>query len=253
MRRVLSGLVVAALLGTVAGARPAEDEMKALLIRAFKAHGGEDAIRKYRASRSICKGKIKLGGIGEVEFVEEVATMLPDKFKESMRLDIGGRTGLLLTLVDGDKVSIEADGMPVPLTDEVRKALKDARYLMKVARLGTLIKDRFYEFTALGETRVQGKQVVGVRISCKGHKNVNLYFDKETALLAKVEHRTIDPTTRKEVTEERIILEYKMGKEGVPYPKKAVIKHDGEIYLEAEVLAFEFLEKLDDDVFTLAR
>jgi hypothetical protein len=249
----MTALLLAVLLGGIAGAGSPEEEAKALLIRAIKAHGGEEALEKYRASRSWSKGKIKMAGLGEVEFIEEVATMLPNKFKELMRLECGGKTALLVTLVNGDKVSMACDGKAFPITNDLKKALQDAHHLMKISRLGTLLKDRSYEFAPLGEIKVEGKPAVGVRISARGKKDVNVYFDRETGLLAKVEHRTIDPTTRKEVTEERIILEYQKGKEGLPHPKKALIRHNGQKYLEAEVTEVELLEKLDDSVFEAAR
>ena len=47
-----------------------------------------------------------------------------------------------------------------------------------------------------------------MRVSVKDKKDVSLYFDKETGLLAKMEYRGSDPGTGKEINEERIITEY---------------------------------------------
>jgi len=154
------------------------------------------------------------------------------------------------TRVNGDKVSITANGNDVPMTDSIKAAMKDVQHVIKVARLSALVKDKGYELSSAGEAKVNDAPAVGVRVSMKGQKDVTLYFDKKTNLLAKVEHRTVDAMTGNEVTEERIITEYQKSPEGLPAPKKVVVKRDGKDYLTAEVLEFKFLEKLDDSEFT---
>jgi len=95
---------------------------------------------------------------------------------------------------------------------------------------------------------VEGKAAVGVRVASKGRKDISLYFNKETGLLAKVEHRTIDPMNGNEITEERIITEYTKT-DGVPTPKKVTVNHDGNKYMEVEILETKRLEKLEDSEF----
>ena len=65
-----------------------------------------------------------------------------------------------------------------------------------------------------------------------------------------MEHRTVAPVTEMEVNEERIITEYGKSTDGIPTPKKVLIKHDGKKFLEAEVSELKLLEKLDDSEFT---
>ncbi len=65
----------------------------------------------------------------------------------------------------------------------------------------------------------------------------------------KIEHRTTSPGGEAEVTEERIILEYQKGPEGLMVPKKVLVKHDGKTFLEATVEEYTPLEKIDDSEF----
>jgi len=51
------------------------------------------------------------------------------------------------------------------------------------------------------------------------------------------------------VTESRVIKEYAKDNNGVPYPKKTVVLHDGKTFLESENVEHKFLEKLDDAEF----
>ena len=89
---------------------------------------------------------------------------------------------------------------------------------------------------------------MGIKVSTNGHKDINLYFDKETGLMVKMEHRTLDLQTQQEVAEERILLEYQdVG--GLKTAKKVLINHDGKKYLEAEVTEVKLEDKIDDSEF----
>src|SRR6516164_5065377 len=182
MRRTLLPLLsIGLLLGLTAGSRAADDDPKAVLAKAIKAHGGEEALTKYKATQSKTKGKLfNLPVIGEAEFTQEAASMLPDKAKETMTLDVGGQKVNVVTIMNGDTFSIESAGMDVPITDDIKKALKGAQYMMKVARLVSLVKDKDYELSALGEVKVEDKPAVGVQVKSKGHNDISLFFYKDT-------------------------------------------------------------------------
>lgn len=243
---------LAAVLSAVAllapAVRAADDDPKAVVARAIKAHGG-DALKKFQAARSKSKGKLTIPALGEVEITQETAMMLPDKFREDLEFSVGGQKVSVSTRGNGDEFAIEANGKAVEITDSIKAALKDARHMMTVARLTKLPGDAKYELSTAGEGTVEGKTVVGVRVACKGEKDVNLYFDKETGLLTKIERRTVESMSGNEITEERIVAEYQKTPEGLPMPKKVVVKHDGKSFLEAEVLEVKVLEKIDESEF----
>jgi hypothetical protein len=244
MRTSLFATLIGALLLTT-GAR-AEDDAKAIVTKAIKAHGGEENQAKFKAGQTKAKGKIEL--LGGLEFTQEVSYMLPDKFKETVDMEIMDQKLHVVTIVNGAKVSIVANDQEVPVDDKVKEVLKNAGHAMKVGRLLPLINEKGFELTTLGEVKVDGKAAVGVRVASKGEKDISLYFNKETGLLAKVEYRTVDPMSGNEITEERIITEY--GKtDGVPTAKKVLVNHDGNKYMEVEFLEIKRLEKLEDSEF----
>jgi hypothetical protein len=245
MRTCLFASLVGVLLLT-AGAR-AQEDAKAIIVKAIKAHGGEEATSKYLASQTRAKGKIEL--LGGLEFTQESSFMLPNKFKEAVEMEVMGQKVRVISVFNGDKITIEANGQEVPVDDKMKEMIKGTTYAMKVGRLVPLIKEKEFELSAIGEVKVDGKAAVGVRVAHKGEKDISLYFNKETGLLAKVEHRTVDPMTGNEITEERIITEYTKT-DGVPTPKKVVVNHDGNKFMEAEILETKRLEKLDDSEFT---
>ncbi len=230
-------------------ARPrAADEPKDILEKAIKAHGGAEVLTKNKAAQVKAKGKIDVPGVGEVEFTQETAYMIPNKFKESLELKVAGQNISILTLVNGDKMSIEVNGKEIDVDDKVKDALKAVGPLLQIGRLVPL-RDKKYELSIIGDDKVEGKKVVGIRVSAKDQKDVSAYFDKETGLLTKLEYRTVDVGSGNEINEERIITEYSKNKAGIPQPKTVLIKRDGKKFLEAEVLEMNMLEKLDDSEF----
>jgi hypothetical protein len=249
MFRTLALISTVGLLALGTSVRAADDLPKDVIARAIKAHGGEEVLTKNKAATSKGKGKINIPGAGEVEFTQETAHMLPDKFKESIQLSIGGQNISVLTLVNGDKISIEAMGMDVKLDDKMKETMNNVGNMMKVGKLVPLLKDKEYELSLIGEEKVEDMPAIGVRVTAKGKKDVNLYFDKKTNLLVKLEYRSTDPFTQKEINEERIIAEYGKNKDGIPVPKKVVVKHDSQKFLEIEVTEMEFHEKLDESEF----
>jgi hypothetical protein len=109
-------------------------------------------------------------------------------------------------------------------------------------------KDMLFDLSALPEIQVEGKAAVGVRVRSRGHKDINLYFDKKTYLLVKVQRRMDDQISPEEVNEERFLTEYQ-DVQGIKTPKKCVVFRDGKKYLDMEVVEAKYLEKVDDREF----
>jgi hypothetical protein len=138
--------------------------------------------------------------------------------------------------------------MDQELPEKVLEELKEASYAIKAARLVPLLTDPMYTLSALGEVKVNDKPAVGVKVSSKGHRDISLYFDKDTGLLAKTESRKLDGQTMQEVDEERIVTEYQ-DVDGQKAAKKLVVNHDGKKFMELEVSDIKFLDKVDDSEF----
>jgi hypothetical protein len=241
-------LVVAAGLALVpAGRVLAQDDVRAVLDRAIKAHGGEEKINQIKAARIKSKGRLELGG--GLDFTQQITTQRPNKFREEMEFEVKGKQVKIITVFDGKKGAIQVNDKKLPLTDKITAALREAGQMMEMTRLVALRKKPF-ELAPLGEVRVNDMPAVGIRVSRKGANDVNLYFDKGTGLLAKLEHRTVDPLSGKELTEERIIKEYQKG-DGVATPKKVTVNRDGQPFLQVEVQEVRHLDAVDDGEFTL--
>ncbi len=243
MRKVIV-LIAASLI--VSGPLRGDEGSLAVVEKAIKAHGGEEKLAKLKAANLTAKGSLDIMG-QTFEFSQESWVMAPDKFKEKSELDIGGQKITVVTVMNGDKITLNANGMDVDLPDVMKDDLKDAVWLL---RFGTIagLKSKELQLSPLGESQVNNKPAIGVKVSAKGHKDVNLFFDKESGLLAKSERRALDFNTQQEMKEERFVSEYQEV-QGIKVPKKLLVHRDGQKFLEAEVTSAKYLEKLDDNIF----
>jgi outer membrane lipoprotein-sorting protein len=225
---------------------PAQDDAKAILDKAVKAHGGLDKLAKVKAQQSKAKGSVE-SPVGLIEFTQESWFQHPDKFKEVSHATVMGQQIDATTVYNGKEGWINVMGQTMALEGPLLEAAKDGIDTIGLARLAFL-GGKDYELTALGESKVNDRPVLGVKISRKGHKDVNLYFDKETNLLAKLEHRVKDPMGGAEVGEERIIVDYQ-DVDGMKVAMKATINRDGKKFMDIEVTDIKFTDKLDDGTF----
>ena len=102
--------------------RAADDDLKEIIAKAIKAHGGEEFLTKMRAAKLKAKGKINIPGEGELEFTQETAYMLPDKYRDGIDFSIIGADISVRTYVNGDKVILELNDKEIDMADKVKAA-----------------------------------------------------------------------------------------------------------------------------------
>ncbi len=229
----------------------AADNPKDILARAVKAHGGEEYLTKMLAAQSTEKGKMDIPGVGEIEFTSETSYMLPNQFKNVIEFEVMNQKLKVLSMLNKDKITVltTVAGQEIDSSDSVKEAFQHVPHILKVSQLAPLLKEKGYSFELIGEEKVDGKPALGVRVSAKGQKDVNLYFDKESALMVRMDYRSVDPMSNAEVSEERIMTDYKKNKDGIPIARKMLVKHDGKKFMEAEVIEMTYLEKLPESEF----
>jgi hypothetical protein len=238
--------VWAVALGLLPAAR-ADDGAAALALvdKAVRSHGGEANLARCPAVTAKMKGTFY--GLGlKAPFTGEFAAQGADRQRVVFEAEACGQAIRFVHVLCGDKCwnklgdeleELDADGVA------------DAREEAHAEWVATLVplKAKAYTLTSLGEVRIDQRPAAGVRVSSKGHRDVSLYFDKETGLLVKTESRVKDEGGG-EVTEETFLGGY----QDVQRTKQATtltVKRDGASYLEAELSEIKLAEKLDDTVF----
>jgi hypothetical protein len=183
-----------------------------------------------------------------VDVTGETFVQKPDKVKNVMNLDIMGKKIDVVTVFNGTKLWVSTMGQTKEIDDE--KILKAAKEEMQAEGAGSLVDylKAPYELSALGEVKVKGADAIGIRVSKKDQKDINLFFDKKSGLVVKSESRTIDGMTGEEITQEKYILDYQ-DKAGLKIAKRVEILRDGKAFMDITISEIQPLEKLDDTVF----
>jgi hypothetical protein len=247
MRQQLLGFVAVAVVLSTGPVASGQEDARAIIDKAVKAYGGADKLSKIKAMQIKGKGSIDL--LGGITYSQNVSVQLPDKFRDMMQMDVMGQQVTVTTVYDGTKGWIKVNDMETMDMDEnLLGIVKDAMYVLKLGQQVFVLKDKDFEISPLGEVKVNDRPAVGIKVSSKGHKDVNMYFDKETGLMSKFEHRTRDPMSSEEIAEERIVLEYQ-DVDGLKTAKRILVNRDGKKFTEAEIVEIKFLDKFEDADF----
>jgi len=175
-RLVLATGALGALLILAAFGRSGEDkDLRAIIDKAIAAHGGEANLAKFPALT--LKGTGKYYGMGEaIDYTVEIASQAR-QFRFSLDMTVMNFDLKVIAIVNGDKgwekVNDDVKEMPA---DELAEH-KDNMHSQAVVRLLPL-KDKDYKLSALGDVKVGDQPAVGVRVSRKGRRDVNLYFER---------------------------------------------------------------------------
>jgi hypothetical protein len=86
-------------------------------------------------------------------------------------------------------------------------------------------------------------------VSAEGHKDVRLYFDRQTNLLVAIERPGFDDLG-KPAEHWEYFSDFREAN-GLKYPTKTLIKQNGKRYLESETTEFKPLEKVDSREFQI--
>lgn len=248
MSHVRESLAAFAFLAAVSVPARADDaaDARAVVEKAVKAHGGQENLDKFPAHSLQFKGNFH--GMGQaIPMTGVVAVQGLEKQKLDVEVEAGGQKFRVVTVLDGDKgwtrMGDETNAMD---KDQVAEA-KEQAYAGWVATLAPL-KDKKFTLATIGETKIDQRPAVGVKVSCKGHRDVDLYFDKETMLLVKTETRVKDDGSGQEVTEESFAGEYK-DVQGTKQAMKFTVKRDGKLFVEGEATEYTLTDKLDPSTF----
>jgi hypothetical protein len=163
-----------------------------------------------------------------------------------MDMEVMGQKINVKVIFDGEKGWLNFNGTTMDAPEATIKEFKDGAHLMEVSKL-TGLGDKKYKIESLGESKVEDKPVLGIRVSTEGQRDVNLFFDKETYLILKTERRAVT-MTEQEVTEERINQSFDEV-EGLKIPKKVLVLRDGKKYVESEETETKVLDSIDKSEF----
>ncbi len=228
----------------------ANDQAMAVIDKAIQAHGGAATLSKFKAETWKTKGTM---GAGTVKYLAEYAFMAPDHYRFILDADLGAKRVQLLTFTDGKQAWELSGSQRTEMPKEKLGEFKQQVYVMWISSIVPL-KRKEFTLTLTPERRLGEQTVVGVKVVSPGRRDVVLFFDKSTGLLAGSETRVLDEFSefKKEVTQEVLVGDYEE-RNGRKYFTKLTLKREGRVLIEEELFDQKSFEKLDDSLFKLPK
>jgi hypothetical protein len=214
-----------------------QDDVREIIAKSIRAVGGEDALARNGA-RTWKEKAVFHSADADEKYEASYNAQWPDKFKVNI--------GEFTMVMHGDKGWVKTQSDTREMTQEEMEEHSEGLYSVWVMSLVPLGSNEF-NLSMLGEVKVDDRLTDGVKVSRKGHFDVNMYFDKETGLLVMAETQFKEARSGKEVIQESIFSGYK-DVSGIKSPTKVSIKRDNRLVVEASIEMTHF-ERLDEQVF----
>jgi hypothetical protein len=233
------------LLFSAGAARADEPDAKAMLDKATRAMKGEGKLARFGAGTF--KGKLTASEGGQQITANIEGTWQgTSQYRGELDIQEGGQNFKGVLVLNGEKGWFKGPDKTEEAPEGAAVFLREILYAGQMPLLVPGLAGKDYKLSLLGEVKIGDRNAVGLTVSHKDHKDVSLFFDKETGLPLKSEVRLTNPQG-KEVTMEFLYGDYKEF-EGVKLPAKVTIKfEDKEVTLE--VSEVKPADKLDAGLF----
>lgn len=223
----------------------AQEDARAVLTRAIKAHGGAEVIARYQARHIKVRGTLTANR--DLPFTHELYYQAPGQMRDVLTVEAEGKRSTIVYGFDGESGWIVIDGKPNALPEAMKLELKETAHLVRLSGLSSVLAPGT-EATLLPPIELAGRPALGVRLSTRGYRDIALYFDKQSGLLVKAEHQALDSATQKLIKEERFYSGWK-DVNGLRTPTHVEIFREGKKFMQADAMQLEVLEKLDVGLF----
>lgn len=241
MQRWLLSVVCGGVLTWGASAQ-ADDyaELKPLIEKGIEAAGGREKLTKRPVSLMKFSGVYHATG-NATPFTGRIVRQRGEK----SRIEVDN---VYTVVFNGSQGWIAANGAVNDLTTEQADNVKGDLHVERVTSLLPLGDDK-YTVTKLGETQVNGKPAVGLKVESAGQRTVELYLDKQSGLVVKRSAQTRSTEQGGAlVTEETVYTDYQTV-DGLKLASKSVSHRDGSKYVELDATQIEMAEKANDAEF----
>jgi hypothetical protein len=205
-RAVRPTLVLCFSLGII-GFVAAQEEPRDIIKRAIDAQGGEARLARPKASQIKVQGVVS--NLDGATFTGEGWQQFPGRIRMLVRLDVNGTKREVIHVRNGDRGWMRMDGGTQELDAKRLADLKRSEYVDRVTSLLELLKDKSFTLAGVGESKIEGKAAIGVKVTSKDHPDVYLSFDKATGHLIRMRYRAMDDNEGREVTHETSYHDYR--------------------------------------------
>lgn len=237
----VTAFFVVAAIGQAAQAGDEQQQARAIIARAIKAHGGAERLSQFPALSWEESGVYY--GLGQsTPYKASIAAHYPRRVKINVE-------NQYTAAVDGDRGWMTVQGQTRDLRKDLLEDRRDEQYTDWVTTLLPLRDNRF-KLGLIDDAFVETRPAAGVHVSWKDHHGIDLYFDKESGFLVKSEQRVKSQEQQgQEVTQQILLLEFE-DVQGIMMAHKTVTTRNGKPFLETTRTGMKRLEKLDNSLFS---
>jgi hypothetical protein len=249
MKRLFVAIFVPAVAVLLLGTSGRADSGKAgeaIVDKAIRALGGESKLKQIKVYSSKSSGKLHIGGT-ENPFTSKETTEGLNRSSQIFEAEFNGEKMKIISVVDGEKGWGKVGDQGQELDADKLANTKRATYLVGVSSNPLLLKEKGFKYEAAPDEKCEGKEAACIKGTGPDGKDFKVLFDKETGLPVMVSG-TIANFTGEEVTQEVIYKNYK-DFDGFKVATKVAIKHNGEKVVDADVVEFKRLDKVDPKTF----
>src|SRR5262249_13783289 len=122
-------------------------------------------------------------------FKDEWAGQLPDRFRANIDMGAEQERVRMVFVINGDKGWQNTGGATMALPKERVDELREEAFVTYLTTLLPLKKDNV-DLGVVGDANVNGQPASGIKAGVRGHNDVQLFFDKTSGLLTKVERKS---------------------------------------------------------------
>jgi outer membrane lipoprotein-sorting protein len=243
MRKILLtviGLSVVLPLAQSRGEEAADVQM--IVDKAIKAAGGLEVLEKFQKQKGKEAGTYHGGGEA-MPFTATFASQAPEKF----RMEVSGAFTIVL---NGDKGWVNAGGTTTPMNDEQLKEQQEEQLIAAILTLVPLVKQKDQlKMSAIEGKTVDERATVGLKVEREGHRDVELYFDKESYDLVKAEYMMKSAELGNQEVKQEVIFRGFKDVDGARLAMDVLILRDGKKYVEAKMSDIEAVEEFPAETF----
>ncbi len=237
--------------GHACGEESVSSTPEAIIRKAIDARGGKEALAKYLNHKVRAKGLMFNGDQKTPVTILYLHRSNPKSYKFHIEISPSGPKPITETIVfNGKHCWRNRNEMATEITGA---GFEEAQFLVKracVCNLLSPLSDKaIFTLSLLPSVPINGKETVGVRVSCKGDPDIDLYFEKKSWMILKSEYRTKNKFGSDESHEE-LLEAYKKQKGGVFLPTKKIIMENGKKLFEMDLIDIEPITELEDSLFS---
>lgn len=212
---------------------PAGDTSSSPLARAISAHGGLVALEATHALVWHGHAVVHANGT-DVAIEGDWRVTPPDSARATTWVQAQGPSSARALVLAGSDSYVERDGKKEPMAAAFAEHERGQFYLYEVLRLVSIAGERTVR-QSIGPDSAGNP---GIRVRQPGRRDVEIYFDRESARLVHLRNRTNDPETGRAVVQD-VWLRGTMEARGVRWPREIRIRWDDQPYFDLTIDRFD--------------